>query len=139
MEEDGDTRNDVDVNNQDLNIDRMEQYLLSGTCGPIEENRNESFSYTASNAIKKTQWRWLTVIVHRLFLPLRFCLTILWAISLTNWKGVLNICVTIPAFSVIHYPIQFSRTKEVTIVVDIIKCTNSIFRKRNICFFIKVF
>ena len=51
LEEDSDSRNDLDVNNQGLNIDRMEQYLLSGTCGPVEENRNESFSYTASDAI----------------------------------------------------------------------------------------
>ena len=54
LEEDRDSQNDLDVNNQVLNIDRMEQYLLSGTCGPVEENRNESFSYTASDAIKKT-------------------------------------------------------------------------------------
>ena len=50
--------------------------------------------------------------------------------SLT-WTGVLNVSITIPKNTPIPYPPEYDSNVEHQITVDIMKCTDSKFKRRN--------
>ena len=68
---------DNSKNNNESNIERTEQYLLSGICPPTNDTRNEFFAYTVSEAMKKKLLKWYILIMNKVFIPLIFYLIFL--------------------------------------------------------------
>ena len=51
-----------------------------------------------------------------------------------SWKGVLNVHVTIPANSNIDYPLNYEKDEDVSVMVDLMKCTRNNFKGLNFYF-----
>ena len=127
----------INIKNLNRNIENIRkhnQILLSGSCQPTENNKNDTFSYTISEAMKKNTVEMVYQHKEDGISPFdilsEFPNGDFQIHSNKTWKGVLNICVTIPARSQIHYPTEFNFNESITVMVDLMKCTQKQFKKK---------
>ena len=116
-------------------IKRSEETLLDGCPIPSDENKVDSFVYSAFEAMKKNT-------VDIIYESLPFSISPFDILSDypdgdftynedNTWSGVLNVHVTILAGSDLSYPPQYDSSKDVSVMVDIMKCTRKEFSKKN--------
>ena len=122
----------------DRNISHSEDQMLYGLGAVSTNHQRNSFCTNISEALKKNTVE-MTYEPHEMDISPFEILSdfpngdFSSNLNLT-WKGSLNVCVTIPAYSPIDYPAGFTNDQEHCVMVDVMKCTSKLFKGRGFYF-----